>query len=191
MRWQERVHLKRSILFMLSTTRFLRRAMVYNPSTKHPNGARLLALDGGGVRGIMALEVLDALMERIKERKGLAEAPLPADYFELAAGTSTGGIMGIMLFRLRMTAHDTIEQYNKIAEQVFSPRIYGWNISRVLGNRVAGWVNNSKTLVQNSRFDDASMKAAIDGVVAEFGLDKNDRELKGNAPLQHSDGGRV
>jgi patatin-like phospholipase/acyl hydrolase len=98
--------------------------MVYKPSTKHPNGARLLVLDGGGVRGIMALEVLDRLMKLVQERKGLAD-PRPADYFELAAGTSTGGIMSIMLFRLRMTAHDTILQYNRIAEEVFSPKIYG------------------------------------------------------------------
>lgn len=165
--------------------------MVYKPSTKHPNGARLLALDGGGVRGIMALEVLDRLMKLVKERKGLAEVPRPADYFELAAGTSTGGIMGIMLFRLRMTAHDTILQYNRIAEEVFSPKIYGWGINKIFGDTVAGWINNSKTLVQNSRFDDVSMKAAIDRVVGEFGLDKNDKELKGKAPLQHPDSGRV
>ena len=99
--------------------------------------------------------------------------------------------MGIMLFRLRMTTRETIEQYNKIAEQVFSPKVYGFNISRLVGNTVAGWINNSKTLVQNSRFDDASMKAAIDGVVAEFGLDEQDRKLKGNAPLHHPESGRV
>lgn len=165
--------------------------MVYQPSTKHPNGARLLALDGGGVRGIMALEVLDDLMKRIQKRKGLAEVPRPADYFELAAGTSTGGIMGIMLFRLRMTAHDTIIQYNKIAEEVFCPKIYGFRINKFLGDTVAVWINNGKTIVKNSRFDDASMKTAIDKVVGEFGLDENDRELKGEAPLKHSDSGRA
>ncbi|KAM5369382.1 hypothetical protein ACJZ2D_008996 [Fusarium nematophilum] len=165
--------------------------MVYLPATKHINGARLLALDGGGVRGIMALEVLKELMERVKKRKGLAKAPPPADYFELAAGTSTGGIMGIMLFRLRMTAQQTIDEYNRIAQTVFSPKIYGWNISRVLPTGVASFVNNSKTLVQSSRFDDASMKKAIDEVVEKYGLDDNDKKLRGDAPLQHSGGARV
>ncbi|KAM5354766.1 hypothetical protein ACJ41O_001412 [Fusarium nematophilum] len=165
--------------------------MVYLPATKHINGARLLALDGGGVRGIMALEVLKELMERVKKRKGLAKAPPPADYFELAAGTSTGGIMGIMLFRLRMTAQQTIDEYNRIAQTVFSPKIYGWNISRVLPTGVASFVNNSKTLVQSSRFDDASMKKAIDEVVEKYGLDDNDKKLRGDAPLQHSGGARL
>ncbi|RMJ18508.1 hypothetical protein CDV36_001786 [Fusarium kuroshium] len=146
--------------------------MVYSPATKHPNGARLLALDGGGVRGVMALEVLHEVMER------------------LAAGTSAGGIIGIMLFRLRMTAEDAIKQYDVIASQVFSPKIYGWNIGW-MPNFMSSTINNSKTLVQSSRFDDASLKKAVDGVVEKFGLDENDRKLKGDAPLQHPGSARI
>lgn len=165
--------------------------MVYTPTTKHPNGLRLLALDGGGVRGIVALVLLEELMKRVQVRKGLKEVPLPADYFELAAGTSTGGIIGIMLFRLKMTVKDTIEQYLKIGEKVFSPKIYGWNIGRVLPVGVAAFINNSKNVVQDSRFDDGSLKDAINDVVAEFGLDQNDKNLKGDAPLLHPEAART
>lgn len=164
--------------------------MVYTPTTRHPNGLRLLALDGGGVRGIVALVLLEELMKRVKDRKGLKEMPLPADYFELAGGTSTGGIIGIMLFRLRMTVGDTIKQYMKIGEAVFSPKVYGWNIGKILPVGVASFINNSKNIVQDSRFDDASLKKAIDDVVAEFGLDANDKKLKGDAPLLHSGAAR-
>ncbi|KAF4985723.1 hypothetical protein FDECE_16363 [Fusarium decemcellulare] len=164
--------------------------MVYEPTTKHPNGARLLALDGGGVRGVMALEILDEIMNRVKTRKGLSETCRPADYFELAAGTSTGGIIGIMLFRLRMTAREAIEQYDEIASQVFSPKVYGWNIGW-MPKSISSTINNSKTLVQSSRFDDASLKKAIDSVVSKYGLDENDKRLKGDAPLQHSGSARI
>ncbi|KAJ4220946.1 hypothetical protein NW759_007016 [Fusarium solani] len=164
--------------------------MVYSPATKHPNGARLLALDGGGVRGVMALEVLAEVMDRVRRKKGLTEPCRPADYFELAAGTSTGGIIGIMLFRLRMTAEDAIKQYDVIASQVFSPRVYGWNIGW-MPTFLSSTINNSKTLVQSSRFDDASLKKAVDGVVEKFGLDENDRKLKGDAPLQHPGSARI
>jgi patatin-like phospholipase/acyl hydrolase len=164
--------------------------MVYKPATTHPNGARLLALDGGGVRGIVALEILNELMIRVQKRDGLKEVPRPADYFELAAGTSTGGIIGIMLFRLRMTVADAIVQYDKIGADVFSPKIYGWNIGKVLPVSVASFINNSKNVVQNSRFDDADLKKAIDDVVAKYGLDENDRKLKGAAPLYHPEAGR-
>lgn len=165
--------------------------MVYEPVKKHPNGLRLLALDGGGVRGIVALVLLEELMKRVKEREGLAEVPRPADYFELAAGTSTGGIIGIMLFRLRMTVKDTITQYFKIGKDVFSPKVYGLNIGKVLPVGMASFINNSKNLVQDSRFDDASLKKAIDDVVAEFGLDEADKKAKGDAPLLHPGAART
>ncbi|KPM44184.1 hypothetical protein AK830_g2320 [Neonectria ditissima] len=159
--------------------------MPYVPATTHPNGVRLLALDGGGVRGVVSLIILDEIMKRIQKRKGLKEPCRPADYFELAAGTSTGGIIGIMLFRLHMTAEDTIKMYDVISKQVFSPKVYGYEISNFFGNKIGSLINNSKTIVQSSRFDDASLKLAIDNVVEKFGLDDNDKKLKGEAPLFH------
>ncbi|KAM0559847.1 hypothetical protein ACHAPJ_003795 [Fusarium lateritium] len=166
--------------------------MVYTPTTKHANGARLLALDGGGVRGVMALEILNEVMERVRRKKGIPEEKpcRPADYFELAAGTSTGGIIGIMLFRLRMTAREAIDQYDVIASQVFSPKVYGYNIGW-MPKFISSTINNSKTLVHSSRFDDASLKKAVDEVVAKYGLDDNDRKLKGDAPLHHVGSGRM
>jgi hypothetical protein len=136
----------------------------------------------------MGLIILRELMHRVQKRKGLAEMPLPADYFELAGGTSTGGIMGIMLFRLRMSVDDTIAEYDRIAKIIFSPKFWGYDISWLPG---AKRFNDSKALVQDSRFDAGSMSKAIDEVVEKFGLDENDKMLKGNAPLQHDGGARM
>jgi patatin-like phospholipase/acyl hydrolase len=48
---------------------------------------RLLALDGGGVRGLSALMILEQLMDAVDP-----DAPLkPCDYFDMISGTSTGG----------------------------------------------------------------------------------------------------
>lgn len=165
--------------------------MVYLPATRHLNGIRLLALDGGGVKGVLSLIVLKEVMKRVQERKGLKEECRPADFFDLAAGTSTGGIIGIMLFRLRMTASEAIEQYDVIAKEVFSPKIYGFNMTRFMPNSMASFLNNSKTLVQSSRFDDASLKKAINQVVAKYGLDEEDKKLQGEAPLMHPHAGRM
>lgn len=51
------------------------------------NDLRLLALDGGGVRGLSALMILQQLMETIDR----ANPPKPCDYFDMIGGTSTGG----------------------------------------------------------------------------------------------------
>ena len=73
---------------------------------------RILALDGGGVRGLSSLLIIEKLMheiQRIMVHNGHATAdgalPLPCEYFDLICGTSTGGLIAIMLGRLRMVHH--------------------------------------------------------------------------------------
>jgi patatin-like phospholipase/acyl hydrolase len=51
------------------------------------NHLRLLALDGGGVRGLSALLILEKLMETVDPDA----PPKPCDYFDMIGGTSTGG----------------------------------------------------------------------------------------------------
>jgi patatin-like phospholipase/acyl hydrolase len=70
---------------------------------------RILALDGGGVRGLSSLLIVQQLMvevHRIMHNNGQATAdgkpPRPCEYFDLICGTSTGGLIAIMLGRLRM-----------------------------------------------------------------------------------------
>jgi patatin-like phospholipase/acyl hydrolase len=63
---------------------------------------RILSLDGGGVRGLSSLLILREIMEEIGRRTNAAETPQPCEYFDLIGGTSTGGIIAIMLGRLRM-----------------------------------------------------------------------------------------
>jgi patatin-like phospholipase/acyl hydrolase len=47
----------------------------------------LLSLDGGGVRGLSALQILKELMEKINPNA----PPEPCEYFDMIGGTSTGG----------------------------------------------------------------------------------------------------
>jgi patatin-like phospholipase/acyl hydrolase len=88
-------------------------------------GVNLLALDGGGVKGISTLIILQAIMERVKDYEienklnPSRDTRDPVDYFHLAAGTSTGGIIALMLFRLRMSVQKTIDEYEKIGPKVF------------------------------------------------------------------------
>ncbi|KIW76465.1 hypothetical protein Z517_11211 [Fonsecaea pedrosoi CBS 271.37] len=54
-------------------------------------GVRILTLDGGGIRGIIEL----AIIQEMEKRLGL---PIPfRDYFDLVVGTSTGGIIALAL----------------------------------------------------------------------------------------------
>ena len=67
---------------------------------------RILAFDGGGVRGLSSLLILERIMLEVQRLKGDtkrdSKLPLPCEYFDLICGTSTGGLIAIMLGRLKM-----------------------------------------------------------------------------------------
>ena|SRR6202162_1028670 len=57
-----------------------------------PGPKRLLALDGGGIRGLISLEFLFEIQHVLREATGRPDLVL-ADYFDYVAGTSTGAII--------------------------------------------------------------------------------------------------
>lgn len=64
---------------------------------KEKGQRKLLALDGGGIRGIMALEVLAKIESELQTKLGRANDFVLADYFDYVAGTSTGAIIATCL----------------------------------------------------------------------------------------------
>lgn len=60
---------------------------------------RLLALDGGGIRGLMTIEVLAGIEDLLRERLGAGDDFVLADYFDYVAGTSTGAIIATCVSR--------------------------------------------------------------------------------------------
>ncbi|KIO27731.1 hypothetical protein M407DRAFT_53822, partial [Tulasnella calospora MUT 4182] len=69
--------------------------------------------DGGGVRGIISLIILERIMHDI------APKTKPCDYFDLIGGTSTGGLIAIMLGRLRMSIPECIAAYAELSKLIF------------------------------------------------------------------------
>lgn len=80
-----------------------------------PGGLRLLSLDGGGVRGLASLYMLRKILSFVG-------SPKPCDYFDMICGTSTGGLIAIMLGRLEMTVDQCIEAYIRLMDVVFDPK---------------------------------------------------------------------
>ncbi|MGZ8197193.1 MAG: patatin-like phospholipase family protein, partial [Burkholderiales bacterium] len=54
---------------------------------------RLLALDGGGIRGLIAIEVLARIESILERRLEKTSEFVLADYFDYVAGTSTGAVI--------------------------------------------------------------------------------------------------
>ncbi|KAJ7690552.1 FabD/lysophospholipase-like protein [Mycena rosella] len=119
------------------------------------SGLRLLSFDGGGIRGLSSLVILRAIMYRIQAAKKLKALPRPCEYFHLIGGTSTGGLIALMLGRLRMTVDEAISAYNKLAQDVFK---------------------NTKRLDQDGTFKASRLEAAIKKIVQDYTTTKNMNE---------------
>jgi uncharacterized protein len=86
---------------------------------------RILSIDGGGIRGIIPVMVLDALEKAIQKKMG-DDARL-ADYFDFIAGTSIGGIIACALLtpedenahKSKYSAEDILGLFEKYGEEIF------------------------------------------------------------------------
>ncbi|CAE7134280.1 unnamed protein product [Rhizoctonia solani] len=102
-------------------------------------GLNILCFDGGGTRGLSSLVVLRELMRRINSKREDSKLLEPYEHFDVIAGTGTGGISACMLGRLRMPIENSIEEYAKMMENIFSekkmngPALYkGTNLQQAL-----------------------------------------------------------
>lgn len=82
-----------------------------------PGPKRILALDGGGIRGILTLQMLRKLESIVRERTGDPDAVL-ADYFDLMGGTSTGSIIAAAL-AIGRTVDYVDDVYRELGNQIF------------------------------------------------------------------------
>ncbi|MBV8091150.1 MAG: patatin-like phospholipase family protein [Alphaproteobacteria bacterium] len=78
---------------------------------------KLLAIDGGGIRGVLALEVMQRIEDLLKAKSRRADFCL-ADYFDYIAGTSTGGIIAAGL-SVGMSVKEILEFYHDAGAQMF------------------------------------------------------------------------
>ena len=113
----------------------------------------LLVLDGGGVRGLSSLQIVRHLMESVNPDF----PPRPCEYFDMIGGTSTGGLIALMLGRLGMTDDEAIDAYLEL-----SPKIFAKQHHRVtLKGKVQG------------RFDHIAVEQGVKDLLVKRGLDPN------------------
>ncbi|MGB3356093.1 MAG: patatin-like phospholipase family protein [Mycobacterium sp.] len=79
---------------------------------------RILALDGGGIRGALTLGYLERIEGILRERNGGDPDFRLCDYFDLIGGTSTGSIIAAGL-ALGFAVDELVELYRSLGEKVF------------------------------------------------------------------------
>jgi uncharacterized protein len=85
---------------------------------------RILALDGGGIRGVLTLEYLEVIEALLRQRRNDSNLLL-SDYFDLIGGTSTGSIIAAGL-ACGMPVADIKKLYTDLGATVFIPTGLGY-----------------------------------------------------------------
>ena len=87
---------------------------------------RILSLDGGGIRGLIPAQVVVSIESMLQQKSGNPDARI-ADYFDLIAGTSAGGILTCIYLcpdaqnpsRPRWSAQDAVNFLIKSGRDIF------------------------------------------------------------------------
>lgn len=117
-----------------------------------PGPKRLLALDGGGVRGVITVAFLERMEAVLAEREG---RPVRlGDWFDLIGGTSTGAVIAGALALGHLT-EDLKHFYLRLA-----PRVFRRPFWRIMGLQ--------------AKFDARALRHEIEQVVGERTLDTDD-----------------
>lgn len=91
--------------------------MTLEERIKAPGQKKILALDGGGIRGMMTVEVLAGIENILREKEQKPDLVL-ADWFDFIAGTSTGAIIASCI-SLGMSTKEIREFYLDSGTEMF------------------------------------------------------------------------
>ncbi|KAL0377745.1 UNVERIFIED_CONTAM: Patatin-like protein 3 [Sesamum radiatum] len=143
-------------LNLLAALQFLLLPALSNAQTKG-RMATVLSIDGGGIRGIIPGTVLAYLESKLQEIDG-PNARI-ADYFDLIAGTSTGGLLAGMLAspgndnRPMFAAKNLTKFYFEHCPKIFP------------ASRRANFVNVIANLLGGPKYDGIYLKSLIRGLL--------------------------
>ncbi|MEA5498504.1 patatin-like phospholipase family protein [Limnoraphis robusta] len=88
---------------------------------------RILSIDGGGVRGLIPAKILIYVEQKLQEKTGNPQAKL-AEYFDLLAGSSAGGILTSLYLcpdpnsptKPMLSAEEVLQFYYEKSDQIFA-----------------------------------------------------------------------
>ncbi|KAK4446666.1 acyl transferase/acyl hydrolase/lysophospholipase [Podospora aff. communis PSN243] len=118
------------------------------------SGVRALTLDGGGIRGIVELEVLKCI------ERALGGSLRIQSFFDLIVGTSAGGLVALGLGEMNWSVAECIDHFERLCKTMFTPRL-GAKLA-IVGPIVGGF--------HHSRYETKPMERALKEVFSESRL---------------------
>ena len=132
---------------------------------KYTIHTRILSIDGGGVRGLVPAVILAYVEKQIQELSNNEDARI-ADYFDLFAGNSTGGLIiaGLLLpgkdGRPKYSAEDIVQLYVKNSKIIFQSSIFQ-GIKSASGLLGVKYDEEGAQFVYNQYFENRELKELL------------------------------
>lgn len=117
-----------------------------------PHGVRVLTLDGGGARALVSIEILKELERRTGQ-------PIH-QLFDLVAGTSAGGILGMALCIARKSLDECELLYRDFCSKVFCAS----------SNRAVRWLGMGRLLFSRGYYDSSTLESLFRAFAGEMNL---------------------
>jgi len=90
---------------------------------------RILSIDGGGLKGVSSLGILQKIEDLLRKRHNNSDAFCLGHYFDLIAGTSTGAVIAATL-ATGMRVSEVLEKYMNLGHLVFEKSFFRKGILR-------------------------------------------------------------
>ncbi|KAF6839211.1 intracellular membrane-bound Ca2+-independent phospholipase A2 [Colletotrichum plurivorum] len=103
---------------------------------------RVLCLDGGGIRGLSEILILKELMLQVRIQNHLDYTPEPYECFDFICGTSTGGLLAVLIGRLGRTLNECEALFRTLGSKIFE----GGNLKQTLRMLSTGSKHTSRGL---------------------------------------------
>ncbi len=146
-------------------------------SNKGPK--RILALDGGGLRGILSLGILKHLEATLRARHGGDREFRLCHYFDLIAGTSTGAIIAAAL-AAGMSVDEVIGHYQQLGREVFTRDWLRFGVVRARYDEASLIANLKRVFGETRTLGDDSLRTGL--LVVTKRLDTGSPWPLGNNP---------
>ena len=125
------------------------------------------------MRGLSTIIILQHLMKQVSRKRGRPVQPW--EEFDMIGGTSTGGLLAVMLGRLKMTLDKCQTAYLRLSERIFNPSRHNLN-----------YVGQAKDFLSaHGRFDSGELEAAIKEIIVNRCNLPVDELLQENDPQCH------
>lgn len=125
---------------------------------------KILSVDGGGIRGIIPALILQEIEKKLKRKKPLTEC------FDLMSGTSTGGIIILLLNtpnankKSKYSASDVVQLYQNLGSSVFN-QSWGQYLSSLNGWFSEKYSSDNLKMNLQKLYGDSRLQDALTNII--------------------------